>query len=55
MGKYVSTELIDKMAKIKDDFKNMPKDTIEDILKDITDDEKEVLLRLYIFEKYGKK
>lgn len=45
------TELVDEMAKVKDDFKIMSKDTIEDMLKDMTQEEKEVLLRLYIFEK----
>jgi hypothetical protein len=42
------------VAKIKGDFKIISKDTIKDILKDITDDEKNVLLRLYIFEKIWK-
>lgn len=38
------------MAKLKDDFKIMLKDTIEDKLKNLTQEEKEILLRLYIFD-----
>lgn len=48
--KYITAELVDEMAKVKDDFKIMSKDTIEDRLKDMTQEEKEVLLRLYIFD-----
>ena len=48
--KYITIELVDKMAKLKDDFKIMLKDTIEDKLKNLTQEEKEILLRLYIFD-----
>ena len=48
-NKYVSTELIDEMAKVKDDFKILPKDIIEGMLEDMTAEEKDLLLRLYIF------
>lgn len=48
--KYITTELVDEMTKVKDDFKIMSKDTIEDMLKDMAQEEKEVLLRLYIFD-----
>ena len=47
-NKYVSTELIDEMAKVKDDFKILPKDIIEGMLEDMTAEEKDLLLRLYI-------
>lgn len=47
-NKYVSTELIDEMAKVKDDFKILPKDIIEGMLE-VTAEEKDLLLRLYIF------
>lgn len=48
--KYITIELVDEMTKVKDDFKIMSKDAIEDRLKDMTKEEKEVLLRLYIFD-----
>ena len=48
-NKYVSTELIDEMAKVKDDFKILPKDIIEGMLEDMTAEEKELLLRQYIY------
>lgn len=47
---YVSTELIDEMAKVKSDFTILSKDIIENMLKDMSSEEKEVLLRLYIYE-----
>lgn len=39
-NKYVSTELIDEMAKVKDDFKILPKDIIEGMLEVILCQEK---------------
>lgn len=50
----VSIELIDEMAKVKSDFTIftiLSKDIIENMLKDMSSEEKEVLLRLYIYEK----
>lgn len=38
------------MVKIKDDFEIMSKDTIEEMLNDMSSNEKETLLRLYIYE-----
>lgn len=52
MSRYVSTELIDEMSKVKEDFKILSKDMIEDMLNDMTEEEKEILLRLYIYENY---
>lgn len=46
----VSIELIDEMAKVKSDFTILSKDIIENMLKDMSSEEKEVLLRLYIYE-----
>lgn len=46
----VSTELIDEMAKVKSDFTILSNDIIENMLKDMSSEEKEVLLRLYIYE-----
>ena len=40
----------DEMVKIKDDFEIMSKDTIEEMLNDMSSNEKETLLRLYIYE-----
>ena len=51
MEKYVSTEFIDEMKKVKEDFLILSNDVIEEMLKDMTQEEKEVLLRLYIYEK----
>ena len=48
-NKRASIELIDEMAKVKDDFKILPKDIIESMLEDMTAEEKDMLLRLYIF------
>ena len=41
---------IDELKKIKDDFCVLSEDLIEDMLKDMTCEEKEMLLRLYIYE-----
>ena len=46
---YVTTDLIDKMSKIKSDFKFLSADAIENILKDMTEEEKNILLKLYIY------
>ena len=40
----------DEMVKIKDDFEIMSKDTIEEMLNDMSSNEKETLLCLYIYE-----
>ena len=48
--KYVKTELIDKMQEIKSDFNSLSHDVIENMLKEMTPEEKEILLRLYIYE-----
>lgn len=48
--KQVPIELIDEMTKVKADFKVLSKDIIENMLKDMSEDEKAVLLRLYIYE-----
>lgn len=48
--KQVPIELIDEMIKVKADFKVLSKDIIENMLKDMSEDEKAVLLRLYIYE-----
>lgn len=48
-NKHASIELIDEMAKVQDDFKILPKDIIESMLEDMTAEEKDMLLRLYIF------
>lgn len=48
--KYVNTELIDKIQKIKSGFNSLSHDVIENVLKEMSPEEKEVLLRLYIYE-----
>ena len=48
--KYVSIELIDKMEDTKKSLKTVSRDNIETILKSMSEDEKDVLLRLYIYE-----
>lgn len=49
--KIIPTSLIDEMQKVKSDFKILPHDIIEGMLHDMSSEEKEVLLRLYVFEK----
>lgn len=44
-------ETIDELEKIKNDFKIITPDAIEAMLKDMTVEEKEALLRLYIYER----
>ena len=39
-NKHASIELIDEMAKVKDDFKILPKDIIESMLEDMTAEER---------------
>lgn len=48
--KNVNLELIDEMKKIKSDFEILSEDIIEDMLADMTSEEKDVLLRLYIYD-----
>lgn len=50
--KNISLELIDEMEKVKSDFEILSEDIIENMLADMTSEEKDVLLRLYI---YGKR
>ena len=49
--KSVNLELIDEMKKVKSDFGILSEDIIENMLADMTSEEKDVLLRLYIYEK----
>lgn len=48
-GNLVATDLIDEMEKVKSDFKILSTEIIEDMLKDMTEKEKDTLLRLYIY------
>lgn len=48
--KNVSLELIEEMQKVKSDFKILSEDIIEDMLVDMTSEEKDALLRLYIYD-----
>lgn len=48
--KNVNLELIDEMKKVKSDFEILSEDIIEDMLADMTSEEKDVLLRLYIYD-----
>lgn len=47
----IAMETIDELEKIKNDFKIITPDAIEAMLKDMTVEEKEALLRLYIYER----
>lgn len=49
--KNANLELIDEMKKVKSDFEILSEDIIEDMLTDMTSEEKDTLLRLYIYEK----
>lgn len=48
--KNTNLELIEEMKKVKSDFKILSKDIIEDMLEDMTSEEKDALLRLYIYD-----
>lgn len=54
-NKYASVEMLDEMAKIKKNFKLLlnadQRDIIEGMLGDMSQEEKDALLRLYIYEK----
>lgn len=50
----MSIELIEEMKEVKSDFEILPEDIIEDMLADMTSEEKDTLLRLYIYEKNDK-
>lgn len=54
-NKHASIELIDEMAKVKDDFKILPKDIIESMLEDMTAEERQkghVAAAVYLWNKY---
>lgn len=48
--KDVNLELINEMKKVKSDFEILSEDIIEDMLTDMTSEEKDALLRLYIYD-----
>lgn len=48
--KSANLELIDEMKKVKSDFEILSEDIIEDMLTDMTSEEKDALLRLYIYD-----
>ena len=48
--KYVSQAFIDDMMEIKKDLAILPEVNVQDILDHLGDEEKDVLLRLYITE-----
>lgn len=51
INESVNIELIEEMKKVKSDFEILSEDIIEDMLTDMTSEEKDTLLRLYIYEK----
>lgn len=57
-NKYVSIEMLDEMAKVKKSFKMLlitdQQDLIERMLGDMSQEEKDALLRLYIYEDMSK-
>lgn len=47
---YMSTYIVDKVSEIKKNLKAMDVDNIESVLKKLTEQEKDVLLKLYVYE-----
>lgn len=50
MEKSVSIAVIDEMRSLKDALKAVSTENAEDMLKNLTADEKDCLLRLYVYE-----
>lgn len=50
MGKSMSMEMIDKMKELKDVLNTVSAENAEDMIKHLTEDEKDCLLRLYVYE-----
>ena len=50
MDKYVSTTLIDEMIELKKNLAVISKNDMQEVLNNLSDAEKEVLLRLYVEE-----
>ena len=48
MDKYVSTTLIDEIIELKKNLAVMSENNMQETLNNLNDDEKEVLLRLYV-------
>ena len=48
MDKYVSTTLIDEMIELKKNLAVMSENNMQEALNNLSDKEKEVLLRLYV-------
>lgn len=47
---YMLMETVDKMSDVKKKFQTMDRVHIEHLLKNLTEKEKDALLRLYIYE-----
>ncbi len=50
LGKLISMEMIDKMKELKDVLNAVSAENAEDMIKHLTEDEKDCLLRLYVYE-----
>lgn len=50
MGKLIFMEMIDKMKELKDVLNTVSAENAEDMIKHLTEDEKDCLLRLYVYE-----
>lgn len=50
LGKLISMEMIDKMKDLKDALKSVSAENAKDMLKNLTSEEKDCLLRLYVYE-----
>lgn len=48
MDKYVSTTIIDEMVELKKNLAVMSENNMQETLNNLSDAEKEVLLRLYV-------
>lgn len=50
LGKLISMEMIDKMKELKDVLNTVSAENAKDMLKNLTSEEKDCLLRLYVYE-----
>lgn len=50
MEKIIPIEMVDEMKELKDALKSVSAQNAEDMLKHLTTEEKDCLLRLYVYE-----
>lgn len=50
MGKSIPMEMVDEMSSLKNELKSVSAKNAEDMLSNLTSEEKDCLLRLYVYE-----